>query len=117
MTGPQPKTAKRHPVSCFATRPKNQHRSPAPAETAQPTLVPDAEAVAEPQEAESPGTPFRPPRMCPDTDPADDDAAHDTGPGLAVRLALAKQAPILHANRDTLESAAIRLKALRDRAS
>lgn len=88
--------------------------SPAPAEKAQPTLVPDAEVVAE--EEAKPRHTIPPTPDVPDTDPADNDAAHDTGPGLAVRLALQSK-PNLEANRDTLESAAIRLKALLDRAS
>ena len=76
------------------------------------TVVPDAEPIEEAPEAPTiPPTPD-----VPDTDPSDDDAAHDIGAGLAAKIA---SRGILdpEGNRDVLESAAQRLKALLDRAS
>ncbi len=52
----------------------------------------------------------------PDADAADNDPAHDVGPGFATRLALRGIADPV-ANREVLASAADRLKAFLDRAS
>ena len=61
-------------------------------------------------------TPAIPPTPdVPDTDPLDDDTDHAAGTGLAARLAL-KRPSELKAHRDTLEAAAVRLKALLERA-
>lgn len=79
-----------------------------------PTHIPDAEVADEAQSDPKPAIPPTP--DVPDTDPADNDAAYSTGPGIAARLALLSKAE-LEANRDTLEGAATRLKALLDRAS
>ncbi len=52
----------------------------------------------------------------PESDPSDDDASFESGPGLAARLA-ATSAEKLRPHRTLLEDAANRLKALRDKAS
>lgn len=76
------------------------------------TVVSDAEHVEDTPEAPKiPPTPD-----VPDTDPSDDDNAHDVGTGLAAKIALRGIADP-KGNREVLQNAAQRLKALLDRAS
>ncbi len=87
------------------------HRRAAP--EPEPELV--AEVVAEPEpEAPSPAIPPTP--HVPETDPGDDDAGHEVGPGVALRLRLVPK-DRLRTHREDLVSAAERLKALLDRVS
>ena len=81
----------------------------APPDTAPAAKAPEAEA---PVVEEEPLPPL--PCSAPDHDPADDDAAHDTGPGAGARLRRVPRRR-LTADRARIEAAVARLKAVRDR--
>jgi DNA-binding transcriptional MerR regulator len=117
----EPDEEESRPVFRRASKPAPIHVGDAPEGEPQLPFLPDSEAPApeaamHATETAEPKSGARAPLVsaAPEEDPADDDAAHDRGPGAAARLRRVPRRRIA-ADRARIEAAVARLKAVRDR--